>query len=111
MDKFLTFLESLRTDDNSLLIESISNGYKVINENALYTDHTGKWHSEYIDKLKARNEDGSYVYPDSSLKYIIQDCTNALDAMPENPKAGQYQDEIHYCASELRRRQQGASKR
>jgi hypothetical protein len=111
MDKFLTFLESLRTEDNAILIESIASGYKVINENALYNDGTGKWHSEYQSKLKAKKEDGSYAYDNESLKYIIEDCKAALDALPDSPKAGQYQDEIHYCVAELRRRQAEASNR
>jgi hypothetical protein len=111
MDKFLTFLESLRTEDNAILIESIADGYKVINENALYNDGTGKWHSEYQDKLRMKKEDGSYVYDNESLKYIIQDCKDAIEAMPDNPKAGQYADEIHYCAAELRRRQAEQAKR
>lgn len=41
----------------------------------------------------------------SSLQYVIQDCQKALEAMPDNPKAGYYMDEIHICAAELRRRQ------
>lgn len=110
MDKFLNFLESLRTDENSLLLESIAKGYVVINENALYSDGTGRWHSEYQDKLRAKKEDGSYVYDNESLRYIIDDCKAALDAMPDNPKAGQYEDEIHYCAAELRRRQASRQK-
>ena len=32
------------------------------------------------------------------------DCSRALEAMPDNPKAGQYQDEILYCAMELNKR-------
>ncbi len=105
MKKFLTFLEALHEKGDEQLIETIAKGFLTINENALYNDNTGKWHSEYQAKLKARKEDGSYVYDDASLKYIIKDCNDALDAFPENPKAGQYADEIHYCATELRRRQ------
>ncbi len=54
------------------------------------------WHSDYIESCKEKSTD--------SLLYIMQDCRNAIEAMPDNPKCGQYQDEIHYCAMELRRR-------
>ena len=64
---------------------------------ANYTDGTGKWHSEYIANTKN--------LPLESLKYIAKDCKNAIDAMPDNPKAMQYWDEIHYCSMEIRRRQ------
>jgi len=42
-----------------------------------------------------------------SLRYVIRDCREAIAAYPDNPKAGYYQDEIHYCAMELRRREEG----
>jgi hypothetical protein len=35
---------------------------------------------------------------------VIQDCKRAMAAMPENPKCGQYADEIHYAGMELRKR-------
>lgn len=46
----------------------------------------------------------------SELRLIISDCNNALRcrsfrADPEDPKAVYYQDEIHYCAAELARRE------
>ena len=41
----------------------------------------------------------------SQLQYIIWDCKGALEAMPDSPKAGYYQDEINYCVMELERRQ------
>jgi len=53
-------------------------------------------HSAYQKKVRKMSED--------TLRYVIQDCRNALEAMPENPKAGNYMDEIHYCAAELKRR-------
>jgi len=62
-----------------------------------YNEGTGRWHSEYIAKTKRMD--------DESLRYVISDCRNAMDAMPDNPKCGQYADEAHYCAMELRRRQ------
>jgi hypothetical protein len=108
MDKFLTFLESLRTKDNVALIESIKSGYKLINENAAYNDGTGEWHSETQAKFKEKNEDGSYAYSDESLKSIIQECKDAVKSLPSdatNTEYGEYEDTIHYCADELRRRQ------
>ena len=66
--------------------------------NALYTDADGRWHSEYISYVKRSDTD--------SLNYIIEDCRNAIEAMPENPKCEQYIDEIHYCAMELMRRRE-----
>lgn len=56
-----------------------------------------QWHSEYQQSLKSRDL--------ASLEYIIADCQAAIDAMPDNPKAGQYADEIHYCRAEIARRQ------
>ncbi|WP_347852180.1 hypothetical protein [Planktomarina sp.] len=55
------------------------------------------WHSDYIRDCKKRST--------HSLRYVIEDCRQALAAMPDNPKAGQYQDEILYCFSELKRRE------
>ena len=40
-----------------------------------------------------------------SLRWTIKDCKNAIAAMPDGHKAGYYADEIHYCAMELKRRQ------
>lgn len=54
------------------------------------------WHSEYMKKVK--------VLCTHALIYIISDCRNAIRAYPENPKCGQYEDEIHYCSMELARR-------
>lgn len=42
---------------------------------------------------------------DISLRFIIQDCREALAANPDNPKAGQYMDTIHYCYQELKKRE------
>jgi hypothetical protein len=41
---------------------------------------------------------------EDSLRYIIQDCREAIEAMPNNPKNGYYADEIHYCSMELVKR-------
>jgi len=59
-------------------------------------DGSGKWHSQTMKRFK--------TIPKESLKYILWDCRQALGAMPDNPKAGQYQDEIHYATMELNQR-------
>ena len=69
--------------------------------NAPYTQGDGKWHSEYMAKVKTMSTD--------SLRYVIEDCRNAIEALPENPKCEQYMDEIHYCATELRIRNEAAA--
>ena len=69
--------------------------------NATYTQGDGKWHSEYMAMVK--------TMPTDSLRYVIQDCRNAIEALPENPKCEQYTDEIHYCAMELRIRNEAAA--
>lgn len=69
--------------------------------NATYTQADGKWHSEYMAKVK--------TMPTDSLQYVIKDCRNAIEALPENPKCEQYMDEIHYCATELRFRNEAAA--
>jgi hypothetical protein len=61
-----------------------------------YNDGTGQWHSTYMAKTKWMT--------DEELRYVIEDCHNAMHAMPSNPKCEQYVDEAHYCAMELRRR-------
>jgi len=54
------------------------------------------WHTSYPKTLKNKSVE--------SLRYIIEDCKKAIQAMPDNPKNGQYQDTIHYCAMELENR-------
>ena len=54
------------------------------------------WHSQAMAHFK--------TVPTDSLCYIIQDCRRAVEAMPDNPKCGQYMDEIHYAGMELKRR-------
>ncbi len=55
-------------------------------------------HTEYPKRLKNLSVD--------KMQHIIQDCKEALAAMPDGPKAGYYQDEICYCSDELTRRAQ-----
>lgn len=43
--------------------------------------------------------------PDESLLFIIKDCREAIYAMPDNPKNGDYADTSHYCGMELHKRQ------
>jgi len=53
-------------------------------------------HAKYQRKVKVMTE--------NELLWTIADCKGALAAMPDSQKAGYYQDEIYYCAAELRRR-------
>jgi hypothetical protein len=75
--------------------------------NAPYTQADGKWHSEYMAMVKTMSTD--------SLRYVIEGCRNAIEALPENPiypcgwQRQQYMDEIHYCATELRFRNEAAA--
>ena len=87
--------------------------------NAPYTQGDGKWHSEYMAKVKTMSTD--------SLRYVIKDCRDAIAAINThlykkdwdfadeislgvlNPKCEQYMDEIHYCATELRIRNEAAA--
>ena len=56
------------------------------------------WHSETIERFKTLGSD--------ALLYIRQDAYHAAQAGEtiDNPKVGQYWDEFHYAAQELRRR-------
>lgn len=54
-------------------------------------------HAKYQASLRGKDV--------SSLEFIIKDAREAIAANPENPNNGYYQDEIHYAAAELRRRQ------
>ena len=69
--------------------------------NRTYNQATGNWHSRYMEMVKSMSTD--------SLRYVIKDCRNAIEALPENPKCEQYMDEIHYCATELRIRKEAAA--
>jgi hypothetical protein len=53
-------------------------------------------HKSYQKRVRALSEE--------QLRWIIQDASEALKAMPDSPKAGYYADEVSYCAAELRRR-------
>jgi len=53
-------------------------------------------HSDYQKKVKTLSIE--------SLRFIIRDCQEAINLMPNNLKNGYYQDEIHYCVMELNKR-------
>ncbi len=61
------------------------------------TSKNGNWHTETQKRFSKM--------PSESLRFIIKDCQEALKAMPENPKAGIYQDEICYAGMELKKRE------
>ena len=54
-------------------------------------------HAEYQKNMKNKSV--------PELMYIIKDATEAMNLNPDNPKNGYYQDEVHYAAAELRKRQ------
>jgi hypothetical protein len=70
------------------------------NKTIFHTTKTNKMnqinHSDYQKKVKTLSIE--------SLRFIIRDCQEAMNAMPNNPKNGFYQDEIHYCVMELNKR-------
>ena len=53
-------------------------------------------HTDYPKSLKTKSVE--------SLKYIIKDASEAINANPENENNGYYQDEINYCCNEINRR-------
>ena len=53
-------------------------------------------HAEAKRKAKRMSKD--------ALEYTIKDCREAISAMPDNEKNGDYADTIHYCRDELCRR-------
>lgn len=59
-------------------------------------------HSAYIAKTRTMSA--------ITLRFIIKDCQEAINAMPNGINAGYYQDEIHYCSMELNRREKALNK-
>jgi len=53
-------------------------------------------HADYQERVKKLSYE--------ELKYTVADARAAIEAYPENPNAGYYMDEIHYCLAEIRRR-------
>jgi len=72
---------------------------------AIVSNYAGKVmnHIEYPKQCRRRS--------DAELRFTITDCQTALRAMPDNPNAGYYLDEINYCAHELARRARGGKRR
>ena len=56
-------------------------------------------HIEYPKRIRILSSD--------QLRFIIQDCREALAVMQNCIKSGYYADEINYCAMELNRREKG----
>jgi len=54
------------------------------------------WQINYKKLCKLRDDD--------TLRYVAEDCRQAVEAQPDNPKCSQYMDEQHYCNMELYRR-------
>lgn len=57
-------------------------------------------HKEYPKRLKIKSSE--------ELLFIIKDAKAAIEVNPDGHKVGYYQDEINYCAMELRDRKQKA---
>jgi hypothetical protein len=58
-------------------------------------------HSAYIRKTKKMSL--------HSLKFVIEDCKEVIRLQSDfNPNVGYYEDEIHYCCMELRRREKAS---
>lgn len=54
-------------------------------------------HTDYPKRLKKLNL--------AQLWFIISDCQETLDAMPNGENAGYYADEINYAGMEIARRE------
>ena len=65
--------------------------------------NNGNWHTQEMARIAALSED--------ALIYTMNDCAEAIEANPENPKNGQYMDTIHYCGMEMKKKnlQRGAA--
>lgn len=70
-----------------------------------YSDGTGKWHSQTMAAFAKKTDD--------QLRFIIKDAGEAarLGEKINNPKVGEYMDEVHYAQMELRKRQDAANGR
>ncbi len=62
-----------------------------------YTESTKIDHAEYQKRVKTMDN--------AALHYVINDCKQAIEAMPDGHKVGYYTDEIHYCSMELAKRE------
>jgi len=61
------------------------------------------WHTRTMAQHRDKSND--------ALKYTINDAKAAIAANPDNPKSGQYMDEVHYANMELANRQKHFSKK
>jgi len=59
----------------------------------------------------AQYEEKVHGLPSVALRFIIKDAKEALQAMPDTPNAGYYQDEILICSQELTRRMKNKADR
>lgn len=57
---------------------------------------TTNFHSEWMKKVKTMSV--------ASLRYTANDCKEAIEANPDNPKNGEYTDICIYCSQEIKRR-------
>lgn len=60
------------------------------------------WHTKTMAQHRDKSND--------ALRFTQRDAHDAARANPDNPKAGQYEDEMHYAGMELRKRQEHFSK-
>ena len=60
-------------------------------------------HTNYPKQLRTKSID--------TLFFIINDCREAIEAMPDNPKNSFYADEICYCGMEIKRRKEDVNKK
>jgi len=61
-----------------------------------YTYGEHQWHDQYQQWTQNASTE--------TLRYVIQDCREALEAQPHGIKASQYMDEINYCSMALHKR-------
>lgn len=98
--KFWEKNKSVTDLTESDLNESPDNISESVEEGRFWTKHRSGQiemkHGEYQEHLKKKS--------DSELKHIIKDANEALQANPDNPKAGYYKDEALYAAMELKKR-------
>ena len=60
-------------------------------------------HSGYIKHTKTMDI--------AALLFVLKDCREAIAANPENPKNGDYADQVSYCGMEITRRHHGCRQR
>ncbi len=73
---------------------------EITEENTPYRNPA--WHTNYKELCKHRDDD--------TLRYIAEDCRQAVEAQPDSFKSDQYIDERHYCLVELRYRDKNSER-